>query len=80
MAIVAPLLIPAVLDFPILFAVEGAIANHGDSMASEVITGGCMIHTRLIGLKVRVHVEGDVHWAIGYQLLHNRLFATHAVS
>lgn len=65
MATVSPLLIPAVLDPPILLAVEGTIADHSDSMASLIISAGCVIHARLVRLKVGVHIKSDIHWAIG---------------
>ena len=64
MATVAPLLIPAVLDLPVLLTVQLTVTDQGDSVATEVAAGSVLVHARLVRGEIAVHGQGDVDWAV----------------
>ena len=56
---VTPLLVPAVLDDPVITAVGiGTPSDHQDSVTSEKRTCRVLVYTALVRRKVRVHTEG----------------------
>merc|ERR1711988_669289 len=56
-AAIAPLLVPRVLDFPVLGAVKLAVSDQGDGVASQSGSGLVGVHTRLVSWEVTVDGE-----------------------
>ena len=63
-AVVAPLLVPAVLDPPVLVAVQITVIDQGDDVATKVVAGSMLVHARLVREEIAVHREGDKAWAV----------------
>merc|ERR1719428_1045933 len=78
-AAVAPILIPAVLDLPVLLAIKLAISNQSDSMTSQELRGGVLVDTGLVCWEITVDSEGDIHGSILNQILHHVLLTSVAV-
>merc|ERR1712124_106369 len=60
-AVVTPVLIPAVLDLPVLLAIELTITNQSDGMTTKELGSGVLVHTRLVRWEITVDSEGHVH-------------------
>eukprot|EP00051_Salpingoeca_urceolata_P026600 m.477864 g.477864 ORF g.477864 m.477864 type:complete len:369 (-) comp20972_c0_seq1:1569-2675(-) len=75
-AAVTPLLVPAVLDPPVILAVHGAPANHLNSVTAESLARNMLVHTALVRGKVGVDGESDGEGAV---LLDGRLHAGNRV-
>ena len=54
-AVVAPLLIPAVLDLPVLLAVQTAVTDQGGSVVTKVAAGSMLVLARLARREIAVH-------------------------
>ena len=48
MAIVAPVLVPAVLDLPVLLAIEVTVTNQNDSMTAQESGTGVLVIAGLV--------------------------------
>merc|ERR1712046_132921 len=57
MAAIAPLLVPAVLNLPVINTVEGAVADQGDGMASQERAGLVGVHAGLVRREITVNAE-----------------------
>ncbi len=58
-AVVAPLLISAVFDLPVLLAVQITATDQGDDVATKVTAGSMLVHARLVRGEIAVHRERD---------------------
>lgn len=62
-AIIAPVLTPAILNKPVVYAVLGSIANSKHCMVRIVITNGQ--YTRLVSLEIHVStINGNRDWCL----------------
>merc|ERR1711907_179821 len=78
-AIVTPILIPAVLDLPVLLAIKLTVTNQGDGMTSKELGSCVLVDTRLVCWEIAVDSERHVHGTVLNQVLHHGLLASVAV-
>jgi len=70
-ALEPPFLIPAVLNFPVVNAVKGAITDQGHGVASQSRSCLVCVHTGLVGWEIAIDSQCDIHGAVGVKVLHD---------
>merc|ERR1712139_558278 len=78
-AAIAPLLVPAVLNFPVLGALKLAVANQSDGVATQSGSRLVSVHSGLVGGEIGVDGESHVHGSVGHELLHDLRLAADGV-
>jgi len=78
-AVVTPVLVPAVLDLPVLLAIEFTITNQSDSMSTKEVGRRGTVHTTLVCWEVIIDRECHIQRTIVDELSHDLTFTTHTV-
>mmetsp|Transcript_10704 Transcript_10704/g.30712 ORF Transcript_10704/g.30712 Transcript_10704/m.30712 type:complete len:356 (+) Transcript_10704:526-1593(+) len=77
--VLAPVLVPAVHNGPVLDTVLDAPADHLDGVAAEGLAGHVLVDASFVGLEVFVHGERNRDGAVLVDLLHEALLAVDSV-
>lgn len=75
-----PVGVPTVGDLPVLDVVEGTPADDTDSVATEEVVAGLLVHTGLVGGEVIINIEGNLEGAVGHELALVGLLTANAVA
>ena len=79
-SIVTPLVIPGVLDEPVVLAAFGSVTNHFNGVSAQRSSGLVGVYTRFVGWEIGVNGERNCQGAIVYEFGHDVLYTSDGVS